>query len=894
MRPEHWLYTIPLRLRSLFRRAQADYELDDELRDHLERKTEEYIAQGMTQEEAHRRARLELEGTEQTKEKCRDARRVNWIQEFVQDLRFGLRMLHKSPGFTAVTVLTLALGIAANTTIFSALSAILLRKPPVKDPDSLCAVASTNKSSADLLWASAPDFKSWQQQNEVFEDMAAVESGRSFTLTGNIAPQSVVGDRVTPEYFKIVGIAPLLGRTFLPAESQAGKNHVVILSTDLWRERYGSDPKVIGEDVHINGEPYAIVGVMPQRASLPLPFVPPRLWTPLAFSADDLSPSGRGDHYINMVVARLKPGATIQRAQAAMDSVAARLATAYPDTNKDWGITVLTLQEYLIRHEQARPVMAMLLSVVGFVLLIACANIAGLLLARSAVRGHEIAVRAALGAGRLRLLRQMLTESFLMASAGGAGGLVLSIWGIRLLRTGFNFNSVGEQLGRHIHLDPRTLLFTLGVSFFAAIFFGVAPALRASNVNPGDALTECGRANSGDFARSRFRNALVIGEIALAVLLLASAGTVMREVIREFSQPAGFNSHHLVVADLHLDSKRYSTAPARIALFEQITESLRRVAGIESAGLTNCVPLACGYSTSFTIPGQQPVPESEKPSADYFVIEPGYFETMQIPLTKGREFVASDNSNAPAVAIVSQEFVRRYFPGGDAIGRQIEAATLNAKSAQIVGIVGNASVYPGQKFPHAQIYECDLQFPFTAFPSTSLVVRSQIAPAALAPMLRRAVWSVDKDQPMGSIQTIQDLLADELGGDKLIMDLLGIFAGLALLLAAIGIYGVVAYSVSQRTREIGVRVALGAERKDVFGLVLRQGGSLIGVGCAIGVLLAVPMPRVLSGMVGNGIEKGLFVAIAVTFIVAIVASLACYIPARRAMRVDPMVALRYE
>jgi putative ABC transport system permease protein len=881
-------------LRSLFRKNQVDRELDEELGAYLEMEAAEKMRQGVSRKDALREVRLERGSLEVTKEVVRSASWESFVEICWQDVRYGLRMLRKSPGFTAVAVITLALGIAANTTIFSAVSALLLRKPSVEGPDSLCAVASTNKAAGELVWVSAPDFKSWEQQKQVFEDIAAVESGRSFTLTGNPAPQSVVGDRVTPAYFKIIGIPPVLGRTFLPEESQAGNSQVVILSNDLWRERYGSDPNVIGERIHINGTPYTVVGVMPQRASLPLPLYPPLLWTPLVFSADDLGPSGRGNHHINMVVARLKPGVTIEGAQAEMDSVAARLATTYPDTNKDWGIRVLTLQEYLIRAAQTRPAMTMLVAVVGFVLLIACANVAGLLLARGAVRGHEMAVRAAVGAGRLRLMRQMLTESFLMACAGGAAGFVLSIWGIRLLRVGFDFNFYGQQLGQHIHLDQRTLLFTLGVSFFAAILFGLAPALRTSNVNPGDALTESGRSSSADLARSRLRNTLVIGEIALAVMLLAGADVMIREVIQEVSQPVGFNPHHLVVADLHLDSKRYSTAPARIALFEQITEALRHVPGIESAGLDNCVALGCGYNTSFSIPGQEPVPESKKPSADYFVIGPGYFQTMQIPLITGREFTASDKSNAPTVAVVSQEFARRYFPGGNAIGRQIKATTLNAKPAQIVGIVGNVSVYAGQKAPHAQIYECDLQFPFTAFPGTSLVLRSQMAPSALAPMLRRAVWSVDKDQPMDRIQTMEDLFADSVGGDKLIMALLGIFAGLALLLAATGIYGVVAYSVSQRTREIGVRVALGAEGKDVLRLVLRQGGLLTGVGCAIGILLAVPMPRVFSNIF-NGIDaQGPIVAISVAFIVAIVALLVCYIPARRAMRVDPIVALRSE
>ena len=879
----------------LFRKSKQDAQLDSELRFHVEQQTAENIAAGMNPDEARRRALAQFGGLENTKEEARDARGTHFIETLLQDLRYGLRMLRKSPGFTAVAVLTLALGIGANTAIFSAVSVILLRKPPVKDPDRLCAVASADKVAGnDLVWASAPDFISWKNQNDAFGNMAAIESGRSFTLTGKSAPQSVDGDRVTLDYFKIVGIAPLLGRAFLPSEVQAGSDHVVILSNSLWRERYDSDPNIIGERLEIDRVPYTIVGVMPRGAALPLPWFPPRLWTPLVFSPSDLTPSTRDNHYLNMVVARLKPSVTLSQARAEMDSVAERLAAAYPDTNKHWGITVLTLQEYLIREAQVRPAMMMLLVVVGFVLLIACANVAGLLLARGAMRAHEMAVRAAIGAGRARLIGQLLTESLLIGFAGGAAGLISSFWGIHLLRTGFAFNFYGEQEARGLHLDQRTLLFTLAISVLSTILFGLAPAFRASKIDPADALGEGGRTGSSSFGRSRLRNVLVTGEIALAVALLAGAGVAIRELVRHFSAPVGFNPHHLVIANLHLDSQPYRSAAARTVFFEHVTERLRNVPGVESAALDNCIPAGCGYSTSFSIVGQPLSRESKTPSADYFVIGPGYFRTMQIPLMKGRDFRDSDNSKAPAVAIVSQEFARRYFPKGDAIGQWIEATTLEAEPAQIVGIVGNVSNFVGQIRPDPQIYECDLQFPFTAFSGTSFVVRSQIPASALVPMLRRAVWSVDGDQPVDGLQTMEDLFSDSGGGDKLIASLLGIFGGLALLLAAVGIYGVIAYSVSQRTRELGIRLALGARTTHVLGLMLRDGALLAGIGCSIGFLLALPLPRIFAGLFEGFPAQGPLIAIAVTLVVATVSLLASYIPARRAMRVDPMVALRWE
>ena len=886
------LRNITTGFRSLFRKEQVERELDEELRGYLQMAAEEKMNQGMSHNEALRNVRLERGNLEITKQVVRSAGWESFVETCWQDSRLAARALCKSPGFTFVAVLTLALGIAANTTIFSAVSAMLLRKPVVENPDSLCAVTSTSKADAALRWVSAPDFKSWKEQNHTFEDMAAVKSGRSFTLTGKGVPESVEGERVTPEYFKVLGIPPLLGRTFLPSESEAGNSRVVVLSNSLWRERYGSDPNIIGERLDVDGVPHAVIGVVPERASLPLHVFPPRLWTPLVFGADDLK--ARDNHYINAVIARLKPGMTVEGAQADMDSIAEQLAIAYPDTNKHWGVSVLTVQEYLIREAQVRPAMVLLLAAVGLVLLMACANIAGLLLSRGAVRAHEMAVRVAIGAGRVRLIRQMLTESLLMGIVGGTAGLVLSIWGIHLLRAGFNFNDYGAQLGQLIHLDNRTLLFTLALSVLSAILFGLAPAFRASKVDIGHMLNEGGRTGSGNFLRSRLRSTLVSSEIALAILLLSSAGIAIREVIREFSQPAGFNAHHLVIADLHLEGKRYGTAAARLAFFQQIIEGVKTLPGVDNAALDNCVPLGCGYSTSFRIIGQSSWPESKNPSANYYVVSADYFQTLQIPLIRGREFRASDDFNAPTVAIVSQEFARRYFPKGDAIGHQIEAKTLNAKPAQIVGIAGNTNEYVGQVSADPQIYECDLQFPVTAFSGTSLIVRSRITTSALVPRLRQAVWSIDKDQPVG-VQTIEDLISDNVGGDKLIAALFGTFAGLALLLAAIGIYGIVAYSVSQRTREIGVRVALGARSKDVLGLVLWEGGLRTVMGCPIGALLAIPMPRVFATIFDRAIAaQGPLIAIAVSFLVAIVALLACYIPARRAMRVDPLVALRYE
>jgi putative ABC transport system permease protein len=814
-----------------------------------------------------------------------------------QDLRYGLRTLANNSGFATVAIITLALGIGANTTIFSAVSAILLRNPPVQDPNSLCVVSSKYRpDESHLVRASAPDFKSWQRRNRVFAEMAAVLTGRPFTLIGKGDPASVDGDEVTPEYFKIIGVSPSLGRTFLPSEGEAGNDDVVILSDALWRERYGSDPHILGKLTTINGVPYTIVGVMPPRAAkLPTPWNPPRLWTPLVFNATDLTPSARANHYIDIVLARLKPRVTVQKAQAEMNAIAHQLAEAYPRTDKDWETTVLTLQKYVARTLDLTKALMVMMIAVGFVLTLACANLAGLLLARGAARSHELAVRSAVGASRARLLRQMLAESLLVGAAGGGAGLLMSVWGLELLRAGFRVNGPGAGvLAAGFRLDRLTLLFTLTVTLLTTIAFGLLPAVRASKANPRDALTEGGRTGSGGSGRTRLRRALVTAEVALALVVLAGAGVMMREVIREVSAPVGFNPEHLLVSYLDLISRRYKDVGLRIALFKEVAGKLRNLPGIEHVDADSCVPMDCSYSADFNIVDRPPLPGRESPSANFFVVGPDYFRTMQIPLMKGREFSDSDSTHAPVVAVVNQEFARRFFLKKDAIGQWIEVEDGNHKQAQIVGIVGTVSTYPGEMAPQPQIYECYLQIPVNAFSSMALVLRSRLAPAVLAPMLRHAVRSVDKNQPVDSIETMQEIANQDVGLDKLTVALTGIFAGLALLLAAVGIYGVIAYSVTQRTREFGIRMALGAQKRDVLGLVLRQGGLLAGSGCAIGLLLALPLPRVFVAVFSGFARQGPLVAIAVALIVALVSLLATYIPARRAAKVDPILALRYE
>lgn len=872
---------------------KRDADLERELRSDIELEEEEQRESGLSPEEARYAARRAFGNTTLIREQTHQAWGWAPFEQLWQDVCYGLRQLTRNLGFTVVAVMTLALGIAVNTSIFSVFSALLLRKPPVNDPDTLCTVSSRNLLNGfDLAGVSAPDFGSWRKQNDVFENLAAVERARSFTLTGESEPELVHGDRVTADYFAVIGVKPALGRPFLTAEAQAGNDHVVILSSALWRGRFHSDPGAVGKDLEINGEPYRIVGVMPSSAGTAA-FSRPQLWMPLTFSSEDLSPPARANHYIDLVLGRLKGGIGIKQAQAEMDSISRRLAQSYPSTNKGWGATVLTLQEYNVRSENVRNAMILLMSAVGLVLLIACTNVAGLMLTRGACRANELAVRSALGASRGRLLRQALTESLLIGILSGAAGLLLSIGGIHLLRAGFDFNDAGRQMGAGLHIDLPTMLYTLIISLLTTVVFGLVPAIRSSKVPPRGALSQNSRVSSTGISASRLRRILVAGEVALALLLLAAAGVDMREVLRELNTPNGFNPQNLLIAHLDVSGRQYEQLDARIAFFKQVTEKLRSFPEVEGADMDSCVPMGCFYSASFGVVGRPPQPSSASPSADFSIVGPDYFRTMQIPVMRGRGFLVVDNARGPVVAVVNQEFVRRYFPNEGVLGKQIEVEDGNHKRAQIVGIVGNVNNNVGQIRPHPQMYESYLQVPVNAFSSMALVVRSRVASATLAPMLRRAVWSVDKRQPT-TILTMRDLFNDNLGGDKLMVGLMGIFGGLALVLAGVGIYGVIAFSVAQRTREIGIRVALGAKKRDVLRLVHREGGVMTGIGCFIGIIPAMLLPKLFSGLLNGFAPQDSRVAVAAALVVGLVSWLAIYIPARHATSLDPAQALRAE
>jgi predicted permease len=890
----HKVAELARRLIALFRRRQFDANLEQEMRLHQELREHEQVERGVSPEEAHYAVQRRFGNKLALREESRDMWGWNWLETLLQDLRYGLRQLRRNSGFTAVAVITLALGIAANTTIFSTVSEILLRKPPVHDPDRVVTVSSKNVIRGyDLQQTSAFDFEAWCRQNHVFEDLSAGDMEIPFTLAGSEEARLLIGDHVTTNYFHVLGIQPAAGRTFSPDEGQPGHDHVVILSNRLWREQYGGDPHLIGKDLQLDGTPYAVIGIMP--AGTDMAYFSPRLWTPLVFTPKDLAPSSRENRYLT-VFARLKPGVTVRQAQAEMASLASRLAMIHPKTDRGWSVTVLTLQESLIRSANVRHALMLLIITTAFVLLIACANVAGLLLARGAARGHEMTIRSAVGASRLRLVRQMLAESLLVGAAGGAIGLLMSVWGIRLLRASLGFNFYGREMAAGLYLDQPTLIFTLAISFFTVILFGFVPALRASKIDLGGGLKEGGRTGLEGRRRSRLRNVLVTGEIALALVLLTSAGITMRDFIREITESNGFNPNHIITADIQLNSRNYSKPSEQMNFFERVSQKLRELPGVRAASATSAPPLAGGSGhVSFSIYGQPPLPRAKRPLTEHAVVGPGYFGAMQIPLLKGRAFTQSDRDHAPLAAVASKEFARRFFPKGNAIGQRIKLDIDHSSWAKIVGVVGDVDDFEGQLSPDAQIYESYLQMPAAEM---WVVVRSPLAPPEAASLLRRAVWSVDKDQPVGGVSggvmTMEEVGNENSGGDKLLVALLGIFAALALALAAVGIYGVIAYSVSQRTHEIGIRMALGAQKSDVLRLVLYQGGLLTLIGCGIGLVLALPLPKVFGAVFSGFAPQGPVAAIWVFIIVAATSLLATYIPAYRATKVDPMVALRYE
>ncbi|MGA9769129.1 MAG: ABC transporter permease [Blastocatellia bacterium] len=802
------------------------------------------------------------------------------METILQDIRYGIRMLIKNPGFTVVAVLVLALGIGANSVIFSAVNALLLNTFSYSDPEQLVGV--WERAPQNPLNEVAPaNFIDWQKQNEVFSQIGALNFWNA-NLTGVDVPERLQGFQVSPGLISLLGVAPLIGRDFLPEEAELGKNTVVIISHGLWQRRFGGDPDIIGKTLNINNRDYTVIAVMPPGFQV---HRKADLWSPLALRPTTLA--NRQSHFL-IVMARLKTGVTREQAQAAMTTIAGQLQQQYPETNTNWGANVVTLQEQTVG--QIKPAALVLLVAVGLVLLIACANVANLLLARAATRQKEIAIRLALGSSRRRIVRQLLTESLLLALLGGLAGLLLAMWSVDILVANVP-EDVAFSLPRlkEIGINLPVLGFTLLVSLATGMVFGLAPAFQASRFNLNDVIKEGGRGTSTGLSGRRLRQMLVIAEVALSAVLLIGASLLIKSMLKLLEVNPGFSGRNVITMRTTLPGAKYREDAQMIAFYNQITERLEQMPGVESAGAISHLPMGGSNSTAgFDIEGKPAPSPADQPEAAHRAISTEYFRVLNIPIIQGRQFTAEDNETAPGVVIVSASLARRYFPGEDPVGKRIK---LEDKGFSVVGIVGDVKHGGLDKEAEPTMYFTYRQQPYD---SMVLLVRAAANPMSLMAAMRSAVLAVDKDQPVYEIRTIDDAISESITLPRYTAVLLSVFAAIALLLAAVGLYGVMSYVVTGRTHEIGIRMALGARTGDVLRLIVGQGLSLALIGLAIGVVAAFALTRLMSSMLYGVSATDTAIFLLVSALLAGVALLACAVPARRATKVDPMVALRYE
>jgi putative ABC transport system permease protein len=809
------------------------------------------------------------------------------MDTLIQDLRFGIRMLLQKPGFTIVALIALALGIGANTAIFSVVNTILIRPLPYTESDKLVWIWEENPAS-DIKRepASGPNFTDWKNQNSVFENMTGFTKYNPI-LTESGEPERITGTIVSSSFFDVLKAQAAMGRTFLPEEDQKGKDKVVVLSQGLWQRRFGADPKILGNSIKLNGNSFTVVGIMPPSFENPLPGEQTKaeLWVPIGF---DLTKMGRRGDFLN-VIGRLKPGISIEQARAELKTIAGRLEQQYQSTNAGWSVTVLSLHERFVGD--VKPALIVILGAVGFLLLIACANVANLLLSRATARQKEIAIRNALGAGRSRIIRQLLTESLILSIAGGAIGLLLALWGVEAL-VAFSPGNI-PRIDK-VTLDNRVLGFTLGISFLTGVLFGLIPALHASRSDLNEALKEGGRSSTEGIKRNKIRNMLVVSEIALALVLLIGSGLMVKSFLKLQQVNPGFNPDNLLTMQFTLPRSKYKETHQLQAFYQQLIEKVKSVPGIQNAAVVGTVPLSGGGDVlSFNIEGRPLPPLDKGLDSESQVISSEYFSTMGIKLLKGRYFTEQDTKDSQKVAIINEAMAKRYWPGEDPIGKRItQDDPLNTTNwLSIVGIVEDVKHNTLDEVTYPQMYEIYTQ---RVKPNLCLVAKTTGDPLNLASAIRGEVQSLDKDQPLYNVKSMESLLSSSIAGHRFNTFLIGIFAAIALILTAVGIYGVISYSVNQRTNEIGIRMALGAQQNDVFKLIVGQGLKLALLGVAIGLAGAFTLTRVLYSLLFGVSTTDLITFTVVPIIIVAVALIASFIPARRATKVDPTIALRYE
>jgi putative ABC transport system permease protein len=857
-------------------------ELDEELRAHFEHQLEKYVRSGLSREEATRRARLEFGGLDEVKEECRDARGVNFVETTIQDLRYGLRMLAKSPGFTAAAVVTLALGIGANTTIFS----VAWRPMRYHEPNRLLMVWETRPDGSRSA-VSAPTYLDWRDQNTCFEQLAASRS-ESIALSGN-PPILVTGARVTRNFFETFRLLPEKGRFFSAAEFQPHSERVTILSHEIWQSHFGGEGDIVGKTIRLNGETYVVVGVAPAEFEF---FGRMDVWTPLALPSGELNRQTRE----LLVVGRTKPGVTTAQATEVMKTLAARVAQASPATNKRWSALAQTFQEALA-GPGVNLMLLLLFTTVTVVLLVACANVAGLLLARATTRQKEIAVRIALGAGRWRILRQLLVETFLLALMGAALGLLLAFGAVRYLATLSVLQAPGLA---PIEINRTLLEFAAALCLAATVLSGLVPAWRSTAANLMEHVKASGHTTVGDRAQSRLRNGLVIAELALCLALMVSAGLSLRSFIRLTQVDPGFPSQGLLTAHLTLPAPQYADAGRVRAFNSELLERVRVIPAVENAAVsTSLPPMTFELGQPFRVEGRDPVSPAASGVANYQVISPGYFRTLGLTMLKGRGFTEEDREGSTPLLIINRRLAEKFFAASDPLGQRLlipepipgRSDPSEPVALEIIGIVNDLKNSGLNEPSDPEVYVSYLQAPWT---SEYLVVRSRSDTEPLVAQLRKAVAALDRDLPLTSVGTMDERFSTSLAGGRVVAALMAIFGLMALSMGSVGLYGVISYSATQRTTEFALRLALGAPRSEILRLVAQSVMRLLLIGGALGMALALGIARLLRGLLFGvrAYDPVTFAAVVLVLLAAVLA--ASSVPAWRAAKVDPMVALRYE
>jgi putative ABC transport system permease protein len=801
------------------------------------------------------------------------------METLIQDIRYGLRSLWKRPGFTVVALITLALGIGANTAIFSLINAVLIRPLPFREPDRLVWSWGNIRNGSNRASVSPLDYLDYRQQNRSFEEFAAMISvPLSANLTGGGEPQRLTAAGVTGNFFQALGVQPALGRTLMLENENTGRDQVAVLSYGLWQKRFGGDPGIINQRIALDGKSFEVLGVMPRDFDFP---ATTEVWVPLNF---DVQPGlkQRKAHFLRPV-GRLKAGVSLAQAQADTDAVARRLEATYPDTNTGWNLRLVSLREQIVGN--IRSTLYILLGAVGLVLLIACANVANLLLAHAASRRKEIALRTALGAGRLRIARQMITESVILALLGGALGTLLAIWGVQALiaLSGDNIPATA-----HVKIDLTVLLFTLVTSVLTGLLFGLAPALRTMRLSLSETLKEGGRSGSESGQRNRTRSLLVIFECAVAVMLLVGAGLLIRSLVRLQSTNPGFDSSNVLTIRIDLPDQKYATPESRSNFWEQFESRVGALPGVESVGLVSELPLSGQPNDMpYTVEGRPADAANQGFDDDFRRVSQDYFRTLRIPFLRGRNFTPQEVRDSAKVLVISESLAAQTFPNEEPLGKRLVMGFRN-EPFEIVGIVGDVRHRSLAQTPLPTMYMPALES------GENVVIRAQNDTSSIAAAVRREIAVIDPNQPIATVRTMNEWLGLAVAAPRYRTGLFGLFAGLALLLSAVGIYGVMSYSVGQRTHEIGVRMALGARQLDVLKLVVRQGMGLVFVGLGIGLIGATALTRIISSLLFDVGTRDPATFTGVSILLAAVAFIACYVPAWRATKVDPLVALRYE